>query len=486
MITSNCATGTIDVYVPSTEKPWNKQRALHLYRRMGFGASPEQIEYALTQNPADLIDDIINEALELPLSPEPDWAFWAVEDYDTPDDPIEQQNEQLVAWIVQWMNDMMDNGFREKMTLFWHNHFVTKVDAYQCPSWMYQYHKILQEYALGDFKEFLSKIGTTPAMLVFLNGIQNTNFDPNENYARELYELFTLGQDNGYTQTDIEETARALTGWNGFTSLCAPVGFVSVLHDSGAKTIFGETGNWGYQDVHDLLFDHRSDEIATYICSKIYAHFVSHEVDVEIVASLAETFKANDFMIDPVLRQLFKSEHFFDRAIIGIQVKSPVDHFLTFIKEGALPYDDDVIYNFAVFCFLTGQFIFSPPDVSGWPGDRAWISSENLTGRWQGMAFYLFDVLFAQDPDRFRDLAITVTGSVSNDPEEVTRAIIDYFLPNGLATQEEYERAQAAFQWEIPQNYFDTGIWNLNWDEVPTQTAFLLWHLVRLPDFQLT
>ena len=191
MITSNCAIGTIDIYVPSAEKPWDKRRALHLYRRMGFGATPEQIENALTQNPADLIDDIINEAMELPLSPEPEWAYWTLDDYENPD---EQQNEQLVEWIVQWMNDMMNNGFREKVALFWHNHFVTKIDAYQCPSWMYQYHKILQENALGNFKDFLLAIGTTPAMLVFLNGIQNTNFEPNENYARELYELFSLGQ----------------------------------------------------------------------------------------------------------------------------------------------------------------------------------------------------------------------------------------------------------------------------------------------------
>ena len=238
--------------------------------------------------------------------------------------------------------------------------------------------------------------------------------------------------------------------------------------------------------MHDLLFDHRTDEMATFICTKIYKHFVSHEIDEGIIASLAETLKDNDFELEMVFRQLFKSEHFFDEAIIGVQVKSPVDHFLGILKESNFTYDDQTIYNFAVYAFLVGQFIFSPPDVAGWPGDRSWISSENLTGRWQGMAFYLFDVLYQQTPEQLRELAITLTGSISNDPEEVTRAIIDHFLPNGLDTDEEYERAQAAFQWEIPQNYFDTGIWNLNWDEVPVQMTFLLWHLVRLPDFQLS
>ena len=242
MTVTNCAMGTIDVYVPSIEKPWDNNRVLHLYRRLGFGASPEMVEEALNQQPADLIDSLIDEAISLPLSPEPEWADWNENDYD---DFFPQRQEQYVNWMHQWMEDMVTNGLRDKLALFWHNHYVTKFDSYLCPSYMYKYHKVLQENALGNFKAFTKAIGQTPAMRHFLNGVQNTNISPNENYARELYELFTLGQDNGYTQQDITETARALTGWVGGFIFCGPVGFLPEYFDDGEKTIFGQIGNWG-------------------------------------------------------------------------------------------------------------------------------------------------------------------------------------------------------------------------------------------------
>ncbi len=242
MLLTNCATGTLAPYVPDAITPWDQRRVLHLYRRLGFGASPQVVEAALGQTPATLVDNLINQAINTPLPPQPVWADWDINDYT---DFGQQTQQQLIEWVVSWIRSMLNNGVREKMTLFWSNHLVAKYEAYACPSQLYQYHTLLQQHAFGNFKTLVYEMGKTPAMLVFLNGVQNTSLEPNENYARELYELFTLGQGNGYTQTDIQETARALTGWNGYLTFCGGISYIPFLHDNGQKTIFGQTGNWG-------------------------------------------------------------------------------------------------------------------------------------------------------------------------------------------------------------------------------------------------
>lgn len=478
--TLNCATGTLATYVPNADAPWDKKRVIHLFRRMGFGATPSEIEAVLEQDPAALIDTIIDQAIALPPSPAPAWAEWTINDYT---DFPQQQQEQIIEQILSWIKNMMNDGFREKMTLFWHNHFVTKFEVYNCPSWLYNYYQVLQENALGNFKDFTITMGQTPAMLVFLNGVQNTSLEPNENYARELYELFTLGQDNGYTQEDIVQTARALTGWNGFTELCAPIGFLAFTHDFGVKTIFGQTGNWNYQDVHDILFTERAQQVAVHICGKLYRAFVHPELDEVIVGQLAQIFIDNNFDIVPVLRQLFKSEHFFDDYNIGTEVRSPLDLFINFLKEGGFTYNDEELTIAGYLAADLGQTLYNPPDVAGWSGNRAWIDSNTLTGRWQGIDYFIY-TLYQFSPSELVQFAKNLSDN-SNDPEEVTTAIIDHFIPKGLNQPEAYERATTVFKWEVPQNYYDDGSWNLDWETVPIQVAFLLQHVARLPEFQL-
>ncbi|HPH21632.1 MAG TPA: DUF1800 family protein, partial [Haliscomenobacter sp.] len=242
----NCAVGTLTAYSPNPVKPWDQSRVQHLYRRMGFGITPAEIKAALKRSPSELVDALVTEAMNMPLPPAPAWANLEYKDYKNFDQEI---GPQYIEWTTRWMRDMYKNGFREKLALFWHNHFVTQGETYVCPSYLYAYHKILQQNCLGDFKAFVKTMGTTPAMLIYLNGVQNNRFSPNENYARELYELFTLGRDNGYTQQDIVETARALTGWNGFTAICAPIGYNPVFFDSGNKTIFGKTAAYNYDTL---------------------------------------------------------------------------------------------------------------------------------------------------------------------------------------------------------------------------------------------
>ncbi len=475
-----CATGTLAPYVPSEERPWNRERVQHLYRRMGFGIAAKNIAAALEESPTALVNRMIDEAINLPLPEAPYWANYTRSDYEGNEDYIEQSN----AWIMQWGRDMFQHGFREKLALFWHNHFVTELDAYVCPSWQYAYHKLLQEYALGDFKTFLIEMGKTPAMLVYLNGVQNTRLEPNENYARELFELFTLGRDNGYTQQDIEETARALTGWNDLEEVCAPVFFRPFTHDSGEKTILGRTGNWNYMDVHTILFEERADEIAELICTKFYKQFVAPQVEESILVGMKETFKTNNFNIAPVLRQLFQSEHFFDAANIGVVIKSPIEHMLMIATEWGV---EELSDEFVRFIFYTssvlGQRIFNPVDVAGWQGDRTWIDSSKLPARWQH-AEGILGAVYQQQPELLLGIALSLVGN-SNDPYAVSRAIVDYLIPNGFQNEDTYERAAIVFKSEIPENYYEDGSWNLYWEEAPTQVGLLIRYLIRQPDFQL-
>lgn len=480
MVINNCVTGTLDTYQPRESKPWNRPRAIHLFRRLGFSGSLDIIDNALLNDPSFVVDQLFEEALNVTLADPPEWENKTQEEYTNFG---EESGLEIRAWRLQWIEEMAARGIREKMTLFWHNHFVTQVQNYRCPSWLYSYHNLLQKHVFGNFKTFVVEMGKNPAMLVYLNGVQNTRREPNENYARELYELFTLGRDNGYTQIDIEETARALTGWNGFTSLCAPITYLNFLHDNEEKTIFGRTGNWDYEDVHDILFEERGTEIARYICQKIYVHFVDPNANEEVIEGLANTFIANNFEIIPVLKQLFKSEHFFDDAVIGVQFKSPYEYFLNFINEGNFPYDRSVLEPIGYFAALLGQQLFNPPDVAGWPGDRNWINNNTITTRWETIDFYLF-YLYENHPDSLVEIAKKLSND-STDPALVAQSIADHFIPNGLSSPELYQGATETFKFEVPQNYFDEGLWNLDWETAPVQVTLLLQYLSRLPEFQL-
>ena len=480
MVLTNCATGTLAPYVPSVSAPWDERRVQHLYRRLGFGAPPAVVAAGLAKSPTALVDQLIDAAVALPLPAEPEWAYWDVNDYTNFQEEIQPQ---LSSWAKGWVHDMLRHGPREKLALFWHNHFVTRFETYICPSYLYAYHTLLQRHALGNFRELVLEIGRTPAMLIFLNGIQNTRFKPNENYARELFELFTLGLNNGYTQQDIVQAARALTGYNGFTTLCAPVGFRADLHDAGQKTIFGVTGNFNYVGLIDLLFEQRAGEIARFICGKLYRHFVHPEEDETIVAGLAQTFIDNDFELEPVFRQLFRSAHFFDAEVINVQIKSPIELLTGFILDGGLPYTDQTLELVLYGAYNLGQFLFQPDDVAGWPGNRAWVDTNRLTGRWELMEGLIY-LYFQNAPEALRSLAKTLSGN-SISPEIVAQALLDHYLGRGLVDMAGYDLATDVFKWEVPQNYYDRGLWSLDWDTAPIQVALLLAHLARVPEFQL-
>ena len=480
----NCAVSSLNPYIPSAEQPWNAQRIAHLYRRTGAGASYADMQNALALSPSQLVDQLIDEALALAPPTPPFWANYTAADYDGDFELMEVHRQEVRH---RWITDMATEGLRSKMAFFWHNHFVTELQVYGCNNYLWTYYTLLHNFALGNFRTFVEEVGKTPAMLVYLNGNENIADEPNENYARELMELFTMGEGNGYTQDDIVEVARALTGWACNMYQCLPVYFDNNRYDNGSKTIFGQTGNWNYDDVHELIFTLRQDQVAQYICEKIYRHFVSQDVDQAVVSELAETFKSNNWELAPVLRQLFKSEHFFDSNTIATTIKSPVEMFLTLMKPIGLEYpadfDEETTNYLTYVCMELGQLILDPVDVAGWPGHRTWLNENTLAFRWGFSGLLLFEYFNDTGRDKLLSLAINLTDT-SNDPGVIVDAISQHFLGKPLSP-EHREVAILSFKGDIPENYFEDGSWNLYWDEAPFQLLNLVYYLSRLPEFQL-
>lgn len=476
--------------------PLDELRAAHLYRRLGFSASVQTINAAVGQTAGALVDNLVNQALAVPPIPAPTWADWTNADYPADDDLAGQlRRTQQEEFATAYGNALLDNELRDRMSFFWSNHFVTEIDVYDCNSFLYYYINCLQRNALGNFRTFVSEIGLTSAMLYYLDGVRNRGNNPNENYARELYELFTLGEGNNYTEEDIIETAKAISGYTERGEEgCTQVTFNPEDFNTENKTIFGQTGNWGYDDVINILFTERPNEIAWFICKKLYEFFVHPDSDdadgnaETIINGMAATFTANNFEIAPVLSQLFKSQHFFDEDAIGVIIKSPFDLYLNLLKETGFTYDDGTVINVIDASRMIGQTLFDPFDVAGWQRDRQWINTNFIIGRWLTSEVFL-ERFFQADPEQFRTLGIEATGAngaTETDPDIVARAIIDKFLPKGLLTDIDYNRAITVFREPYEDNnVYETGSWNMTLDDANTQVYLLLLHLVREPEFQL-
>lgn len=481
-MSQNCAGGTLAAFVPNSNKPWNATRVAHLYKRLGFGASYDEVQAGLALTPSQLVDQLITDAKNAPLPTPPSWYDWNLLNYT---DINTERIEQYKEWYFQWLSDMLTTGVREKFALFWHNHFVTRFFDYLCPSYMYEYHKLLQVHAFGNFKTFLKEIGKTPAMLVFLDGRLNKKTRPNENYARELFELFTLGVNNGYTQQDITEAARALTGWTARLVDCDTISFNPLDFDNTSKTVFGQTANYDFDSLHDLIFQERATEVSQFIATKIYTNFVHAIPNQTIIDGMAQTFLNNNFEIEPMLLELFKSDHFYEDDVISVNIKSPVEYLLMLPKEGNLPIDNNILQLVGFLTVDMGQQLFNPIDVSGWNGNRSWINGTAITTRWNALSLYLDYVLVSLDKEKFRELAIDVSGN-SNDVALVARKITDHFIPKGLENASGYDEATTALKYQVPQNYFDLNLWDLDtFQYVPEQVWNLLKWVIRRPEFQL-
>jgi uncharacterized protein (DUF1800 family) len=274
---------------------------------------------------------------------------------------------------LTWLNEMINSEaqLREKMSFFWHGHFATRViNIY----FQQQLLNVIRQNALGNFGDLLREVSKSPAMLSFLNNQQNRKQHPNENFAREVMELFTMGRGN-YTETDIREAARAYTGW-GFN---VKGEFVNrpFVHDNGSKTFLGKTGNFDGDDIIDIILEQKAT--AKFITAKIYKYFVNDEVDNEKVEKLAQKFYRDNYNLQKLMNEIFLSDWFYEEKNIGTRIKSPVE-LIVGIRR-LIPMELEKPEAQLLFQRVLGQILFYPPNVAGWPGGKNWIDSSALLFR---------------------------------------------------------------------------------------------------------
>lgn len=281
-----------------------------------------------------------------------------------------QSREDLKSLNLRWLDEMINSQaqFREKMSLFWHGHFACRVvNIY----FQQQLLDIIRSNAFGNFSDLLRVVSKSPAMLQFLNNQQNKKQHPNENFAREVMELFTLGRGN-YTENDVKEAARAFTGW-GF-NLQGEFVFRPFQHDTGSKTFLGKIGNFNGDDIINILLEQK--QTAHFITKRIYRYFVNEKTDEVKTAWLASRLYESGYDIKKLMTDIFTSDWFYEEKHIGTKIKSPVE-LIAGIRR-LLPMEMQNDNAQLLFQRALGQILFYPPNVAGWPGGKSWIDSSTL------------------------------------------------------------------------------------------------------------
>lgn len=465
---------TLAEYIPSEEMPWNKKRAAHAIRRMKFGLHFSEFDPTLTQSPTVFVDSLIDNAINAGLPNPPEWSDKKPPPWGASDEDILEyfsvNYDLYIGYQTSWTDLMKEHPFREKMVLFWHNHFVTEIGKYEHAPLAYKHFTMLRTHALGNFKDFVHAAGLDSAMLIYLDGIENVKGEPQENYARELLELFTMGIGN-YTQNDITEIARALTGYY-FDYFNMKTGFASNRHDDGVKTFFNREGNFSYDDVIDIIFEERAEEIAHYICTKLYKFFVYETPNEIIVSELAQLFMDENFEIEPVIRKLLKSEHFFDESVLGAMIKSPIDLMLGWQREVGATISENLRMWQPYQLLDLGQFLMNPPNVAGWQAYRSWISTTTLPYRWQYSAYHLYS-------EGINAIEIAEAMSTPNNPNQLAKDLAEYMLSVELP-QAELDALPEVLLGGIPDYEWNTDASGAKW-----RILNLMAHIRQLPEYQL-
>lgn len=363
--------------VPRNSSILTVQEIRHLYRRAAFAPKVSEVNAATPQTLTQLVEQLL---VDQPTPSAPGW----VNNLPYTGTLTTQQQANYRNWIRElrewWIRLMITQPLllSEKMTLFWHGHFATQYSTVQVPQYHYKMNALLRSYAMGNFKDMVKAVAVDPCMLIYLDGIRNTASAPNENYAREVMELFTIGIGN-YTQPDVTNAAKAFTGWQvrGLDAY-----FTAGRHDNTNKTFMGQTGNFDGNQIIDIIF--QQVETARFICRKLYRFFVYQTPDEAIVDQLATTFRNSNYEVKPVLRQLFNSTHFFDTLTMSAEISSPIERAVGAIRQLGIPVpaSSDIVPSYVrTSAESFGQSLFEPPNVAGWPGYRQWINTTSLLAR---------------------------------------------------------------------------------------------------------
>ncbi len=395
-------------YRPSSREPWDLKKVGHLYRRAGFGATWPELEAGVRLGPEKAIDGLLQggpgqaefDQLTAPLARS-----------------IQRANngQEARAW---WLYRMLysPHPLREKLTLFWHNHFATSNAKVNNAGFMLGQYELMHRHALGSFRALLQDMSRDPAMMVWLDTAVSKKGMPNENYARELMELFSLGIGH-YTEKDIREAARAFTGWE-----IQPGGhaaFRAGQHDDGVKTVLGQTGKWKGEDIVRICLDQPAG--APFIVRKLYRFLVSETVPPtpDLIEPLAEQFRRSDYNFGKLVETVLRSNLFFSPTVYRTRIKSPVDFALGIVRalEGHLG-----TVALAQALEGLGQNLFYPPSVKGWDGGPSWLNGQTLLFR-QNLALALTSTEDQRFGRRTDPAALVHKYHKESDSEQV-----DFFL----------------------------------------------------------
>lgn len=515
---------------------WTKAEAAHLLRRTLFGPTNQQILDAVTNG----MNATVTSLLQIPAVADPIThsadetvaafgAPWMTDVYPTNQTAatncVNARNESLAVWLMKRINDE-PLSIAEKMCLFWQNHFAVPYAG--DPRATYDYHMLIRSHALGNFKQMVKDVTINPAMLLFLNGATNTLYSPNENYARELLELFTIGKGDqigpgdysNYTEDDVAAGAKILTGYlvDGVfsdTQTQVTANFNSILHDTSTKTLsyhFGSVtvpnnGANEYSDYIDIIF--QQNEVAYHICRKLYRYFVNYDltsaVETTVIQDMAATLISNNYNVLPVMQELLTSEHFYDISVRGAQIKSPMEMIFSMLNATETTTGVDIltdaewlmsIYQFGA---VMGQNYALPPSVAGWPAyyqepsfTQLWVNATSLRLRFQLSDFM---TVYTGLPGNGNFLKVNALGfvdglSVPNNAPAVIDDIADIFTPKGLSSSQKLvlkailTNGLPDFEWTIQYDDYANDPGNPTYsDPVRQRIELVLQRLFQMPEF---
>ena len=452
-------------YEPTAANPWDRKKVGHLLRRAGFGATAAELDAGVKDGYAKTLARVLSG------EPEAD-DFVRTSEYMASERsmPPGAPQGRLSAW---WLDRMLKSRhpLREKLTLFWHNHFATSNAKVQNARFMLAQYHLIQKYALGSFADLLTQMGTDPAMLVWLDTVTSTKAAPNENYARELMELFSLGIGN-YTEADIRQAAKAFTGYE----VKAGKGeFNKKQHDAGTKTVFGKKGAFTGEDIAKLCLDHAA--CPRFIAGKLYRFLVSEtDAPAALIDPLADEYRKSGFDTGKLVATILRSNLFFSPQAYRAKIKSPVEFAAGTVRAlegtaGTLPLAEALEG--------LGQVLFAPPSVKGWDGGPAWLNAQTLLGR-NNLALALTSGDDARFGSRCDPAALLARHAVEGDAKRV-----DFLL--GLFLQSDVPpaaRTKLLDYLKTAKGVKYPAYWSA--DDVASHRARAVAHLVlTLPEYQL-
>ncbi len=479
---------------------WGESQVKHLLRRALFGFNKTDVDFFKTMSMSDAVDYIMTIPGTQPDPPVNGYNTMNAVDPDIPagatwvngpdnNDLVGQRRGSLYAWSMEQVLNP-DRHIREKMTVFLHNHFATEVEQVGSPIIAYRHQKMLRENCLGNFKNMIKTVTVDLAMLIYLNGYVNTKTAPDENYARELMELFTLGKspESQYTEDDVIAAARVLTGWRinyaGLTSF-----FSEVVHDQNNKTfsaffnntvISGKTGAAGATETDDLInmIFSKDDVVARHIVRKLYRYFVYYVIDSDtennIIIPLANDFKVN-WELKPLVTALLKSEHFYDSKNMGCYIKNPLDVFATFIKQFKVPFPSSppetrylAYYTVWAGAAVSGMYLGNPPNVAGWPAyyqtpqyHQLWLNSDTLPKRIQYTVAMMVGLPYRGGNKLQADvIEFAKQFSDPSDPDKLIQESIDLMYAMDISASAKAGLKQSTLLFGQTNNIYWTNAWN--------------------------